>query len=54
MIWGLPRVKQGCFSRQWQSLRLSPSLLGYLQLCDPVFVLSPLEPFPTALPNHNN
>lgn len=54
VIWGLPPAKQGCFSRQWQSLRLCHSLPGYLQLCDPLFVRSPLEPFPRALPRHNN
>lgn len=36
VIWGLPSVKQGCFSRLWQSLKQSPSFPGYLQLCDPL------------------
>lgn len=54
MIWGLPPVKQSCLSKQWPSLRLSHSLPGYLQLCDPLFIRSSLELFPRALPSHNN
>jgi len=49
VVWGLPPVKQGCFSRQWQSLGLS--LLGYLQLCDPlsqVPLSRSLEPSPVT------